>query len=264
MVFRFKCLSKLYQDLGRYDAMVEFNEVAIRSFLHNACSSGSFNSFLAQQAQTVGIRVDAIDLVSFRSRISQSYLVSVYQSVAVFLDEFRKEHIELYGKSWDTGESSGDLLTKTLQQIGKISDIKSALGDHNLEIFAYYRKVRNRYAHSGKSDTNPEKDFKALEPYLVSIASDFPGLHAPNSFNDLSFDAFLLFTRVVKVIAERLVLFCKPSDEEVVQYYERHRIIDQLKGSLNRKRNALITDMENRFGIQRLHAEKLLNSVTFR
>jgi hypothetical protein len=244
--------------------MVEFNEVAVRSFIHNANSSGSFNAFLAQQAQMVGIRVDAVDLVGFRSRISQSYLVSVYQSMDVFLDEFRKEHIELYGNSWDTGESSGDLLTKTLQQIGKMSDVKRAIGDHNLEIFGYYRKVRNRYAHSGKSDANLEKDFNALQPCLVSIASDFPGLQAPNSFDNLNFDDFILFTRVTKVIVERLVLFCKPSDDDIIQFYERNRMIDQLKGNLNRKHNSLVADMENRFGIQGSHAEKLLNSITFR
>jgi hypothetical protein len=83
MAFRLKCRNKFYKTLGQFDAICEFTEVAVRDFLSNVKSEPEFNDLLAEKSILHKIKVNAVELNLFRSRIAQSYILSVYQSLGL-------------------------------------------------------------------------------------------------------------------------------------------------------------------------------------
>lgn len=273
MNFRFQCLLDLFRNLGQHDAIAETTEVAIRAFLLTAQENVDFNHFLAVQSQAVGIKVDNVNRKQFQQRVSLGYLISVHQSFEIFLKDFRTEHIDFYNDEWHVGEAKMSLFDKVIKKVGKVGqgdDVKAAIGTHTYAVLNYYRLVRNAFAHTevaGEQELGDSKgkknnkDFEDLEYFLPAIQSDYPNLKAPNLIADIGFDDFLLYTRTVKTAADRLMVFCKPTEKQLYDYYDRLRLFRKYPANSSRKRNALIGDMSQRFGIERSESEKLLNST---
>jgi hypothetical protein len=61
MAFRLNSVSELYKNLGRFDAIVEFTEISIRDFIHQANQTGDFDNFLETKSNQHNIRVNTID-----------------------------------------------------------------------------------------------------------------------------------------------------------------------------------------------------------
>lgn len=76
MAFRLNCVSELYKNLGRVDAVVEFTEVSMREFIYQADQSGDFNNYLQAKSTQHNIRVNTINKNVYRARISHSYILS--------------------------------------------------------------------------------------------------------------------------------------------------------------------------------------------
>jgi hypothetical protein len=275
MNFRFSCAVSLYKELGRQDAIIETTEVAIRSFLFASETHGNFSSFLQAQSALVGIKVDDVNLENFRLRIALGYIVSIHQSLEIFLRDFKDEYVGFYNETWNFADLEGDLLSKTIQKIGKVDEVKKSVGVHLFSLLDYYRIVRNTFLHNlrifqesetGKNIINKpnnriENAFDELTPFLSTIANDFPKLKAPNRYSQIDFDDFILFTRVLKIVVDRLMEFCKPNENQLFDYYQRLQLFRKYPSGSARKKNALIGEMNNRFGIERMIAEKLLNSA---
>jgi hypothetical protein len=271
MNFRFQCLLDLHKNLGQHDAIAEATEVAVRSFLLGAQGVGDFNHFLTAQSQAVGIKVDYVNLQQFQQRIALGYLISVHQSLEIFLKDFRIAHIDFYGEEWHVGEAKSSLLDKVIKKIGKADDGIAAIGAHTHALLDYYRLVRNAFAHTevvgeqeldaSKGKIRNDKGFENLEQFLPAIQSDYPRLKAPNPLSNIGFDDFLLFTRAVKKAADGLMAFCKPTEKQLYDYYDRLQLFRKYPAGSSRKRNAMIGDMSQRFGIERTDTEKLLNST---
>jgi hypothetical protein len=76
--FAFRCYFKLKNNLGRFDSIVECNELAIRQFLSLLIQSNR-EKVISELSSKHGIRVNNLDSDLFQSRISQWYILSVYQ-----------------------------------------------------------------------------------------------------------------------------------------------------------------------------------------
>lgn len=250
MSFRLKCTTELINNLGKYDAIVEFTEIAIRDFIHIANNSGDFDSYLKCKSAEHEIKVDSIDRTIYRSRISQSYILSVYQTFELFLRQFRDEHNDLFNGNWKFDDSTESLLLKLIKQISTVNKAKTSFGEFRLELFDYYRRIRNKYSHEYIDDSKLHKAFAQVSKYKNDISINYPKLVAPNEFNGITFDDFILFTRLVKDIASGLNDLIQPiSNSLIADYYHRKGLFKNLNENTTRKTNAIIGHLREYFGI---------------
>ena len=226
--FRFKSYRNLKNNLGKFDAIVEYNELAVREFF--ACANGyeNPNKYISLLSERHHIRVNAVDLSAMPRRIAQFYILSVYQQAEEFLENFRREYKEFVQKEW-TDEEKDSLLEKILKNIGTIFvENRSAIGDLRIEIFEYYRLVRNQFMHTEIKGERLNTIFGRLRDYSEHIKAEYKVNQAPNKYNEMSFEDFILFSRVTKDIAFELCQLGRPSDEELVHRIQR---LDQEEGS---------------------------------
>ncbi len=97
--FSFKAFRKLKKGLGKFDAVVECNEMAIREFLKNLKGSQDQKQFIKDLSQKHGVKVDTVNVQLFSSRIRLFYILSVMQLAEQFIDELRKEY-KSYNPIW--------------------------------------------------------------------------------------------------------------------------------------------------------------------
>lgn len=237
--FRFPSYVNLRRHLGEYDALVELNELAVRSLLHRI--SPDPLKLLKAESVLHEIRVDHNDQSTdseFSARRTQFYVLSVYQQAEQFLYEFVNDLPQ--GKRWRalTGalarkseESELDWLIRTIRK-----ECPEALNDKadadffdDIDIFTYFRLVRNAFMHEGKETRQLINQFNKLETRGRGLSA-IPAVEesnkqhrirsfaVPNRYNELLFSDFILFTRVVKSIAFRLCGVLKPSIDDLLHH----------------------------------------------
>jgi hypothetical protein len=77
--------------------------------------------------------------------------------------------------------------------------------------------MRNAFVHSNRG--NPAKYFAQVANYRALVKSEF-NLDALNQFEELSFDDYLLFTRLIKYIAVDVCRIAEPSDADLIKLIE--------------------------------------------
>jgi hypothetical protein len=112
------------------------------------------------------------------------------------------------------GES---LLKSTLTSlIGGYDKGVKAVGRFEVDVAEYYRLVRNGFAHAG-AEGAARKDVDALRKLVEKQGDSFSRLNAPNLYSEIEFDDFILFTRVVKQLANKLCQAARPTNPDIVQ-----------------------------------------------
>ena len=141
MAFRLECVSELYKNLGKYDAIVEFTELAIRDFIKESEIKKNFKEFIQEKSEELEIKVDSVDEDIFRSRISQSYILSVYQNAELFIHKFKDECNDLKNTNWKLDNTNDSILIKTIRKITSINKGKEQIGEYRIKVFDYYRII---------------------------------------------------------------------------------------------------------------------------
>lgn len=250
MAFRLKCKKEFWQDLGKFDAIVEFTEVAVRDFVKRSKEFESFDSYLQEKSIEHEIKVDTIDQSIYKTRMSHGYIVSVYQSFELFLRTFKDEYCELYDVKWTLPDSKENLLLKIISKVSSLSKAKKEIEEPNIALFDYYRVIRNKYVHDYISNEKTEKAFKEVVKQKSKLIELYPNLDAPNKFNEVCFDDFIIFTRAVKTIAKGLCKLVEPASENVyVDFYLRTKKFSNFKDKPKRKIEAISNDLKFRFGV---------------
>jgi hypothetical protein len=217
MSFTFRCYRNLKYNLGKLDAIVECNELAVREFVARARDFKDPSAYISDLSTQHEIRVNHVDFEHFRIRAAQLYILSVYQQAEDFLQGFRDE----YPGSKDWTCDKDPLLECILKKVGGGFSINSAsIGKFRLELFRYYRFIRNRFMHTKITDKRLDNQLSIVTAMSDEIQSNYKVWTAPNTFECLSFDDFLLFSRVAKDIGYRLCQLSRPTDEELAKMIE--------------------------------------------
>lgn len=249
MPFRLVCRNKFYNNLGQFDAICEFTEVAVRDFVSNNKHDHNFNIYLDEKASQHNIKVNSVKQSFYKNRIAQSYILSVYQAFELYLREFKVEQSNLYNKSWKLSDSSDSLLFKIIDEVSSIEVAKKTIGEFRIGIYEYYRVIRNKYSHEIIKDTKIKKAYNEILKFKTEILLNYPNLNAPNTFNTICFDDFILFSRVVKDIADGLCELITPDSKELfIEYYKRNKKFNKFNKKPIRKRNAIKNDLVSNFG----------------
>jgi hypothetical protein len=248
--FSFPSKRTLYRYLGETDALVELTELATRFFTASAIQSNDVRKFVEEQSLQHGIRVDLAELDLVSRHLARSYIVTIYQSAERFLHEFRKEHIALYQKPWIGDADDIDPLTVTLRNVAETqSDAEKAVGIDLISRFQYYRIVRNWVVHTKESDVSkPQGKFNEIVPYSSEHQQKLASLNAPSPPTSLAFDDFICFSRLTKLIAEKLCKIAAPTTEYLAQQFCLKRF-RRLEENPKRMRNAVIGRLRTQYGM---------------
>jgi hypothetical protein len=248
--FSFPSRRRLFRYLGETDAMVELTELATRSFTASAEQSGDVSAFVGGQSQQYGICVNLAELDLLSRHLSRSYIVTVYQSAERFFHEFRQEHVALYQKEWLGDANSIDPLTVTLRNVtASESESEKQIGPDLISRFQYYRIVRNWIVHTKESDiSKPQAKFSEIVPYSVEHQEKFRSVDAPNPPAGMCFDDFIYFSRLTKLIAEKLCHIAQPPLDHWTQNFPLTRF-KRLSMNPARMRNAVAGRLQTQYGM---------------
>lgn len=267
MPFRYKSYYNLKNNLGRFDILIEVNEISLREFITNAVSSENPINYVKSLSEKHSIKVDTVDFEELQLRISQLYILSIFQQFEEFLENYRDEHP---GRNeWEYIKDKTLFDNILINIAGSFQEGIKLLGSLNYELFDYYRLVRNKFLHTEIDTKKIDNKAQLLFP-KTQTNLDYCKLNAPSIYNELSFDDFILFSRVCKKIAEKFCDIGKPTESEMIDiikhiYHKKYKkeLITVLAKSNNKKRllNSLKTILRIEHGLTPVEAEKSLNSI---
>lgn len=259
--FRLPCIPNLIKCLGKVDATVECTELAIREFI-NECKNDP--DTICEYSKRHNIKVDYVNLDHLQVRTAQLYLISVYQQAEGFLENFRDEHP--LAKKWRYDDDD-DLLRRILKNIGSTyQQTQNIVGILEVDLFDYYRHIRNCYMHPEIDKTTHDKKTEKLKE-LVKHNQNYARLNAPNIYDEISFDDFILFTRIIKHIAYALCKVNRPTDQEIAdilikkirtdQTSMKLQTIKRLKNNPKRAHSVLTSYLGELYGLVKEEAEPI-------
>ena len=265
--FRFNSYRNLKSQLGKLNAAVELMELAIRFFKRQACDQPDPKAFIKQMAVAQDVRVDDSDFGLATQHAHHFFIVSVHQQFEVFLLNFKKEHPR---SSWLNDEENS-LLKNILSSFDGVTfnEMLEAIGRLEMDLADYYRNVRNNVVHSGAKLSAQAAE--RLRAKTQSESSPYKALCAPNNLEEICFDDFVLYTRVVKHIALALCTVARPSDLEIADMSlsgstPGHLNLDLSKLRAKKRRpeslrNALGTLLRIQYGLNTTEAQPIVDML---
>ncbi len=222
--FQFPCYRTLNRSMGKVDAIIQSNEIAIQHFLAEAEKQTDRDAYLRSMNKRYGTNLlGYVDPATLGLRIRHLYLVSTYQQAEDFLRRFKEEHPR--SREW-APRCELPLLEHVLRNIGPNYDASAkVVGRLEIKIFNYYRRVRNRFVHvEAAEEKRPDKGLETTARELrlaVDDHADLSTITAPNAYHAISFYDFVLFTATFKRIARGLCRAGRPEDEDIVRMVQR-------------------------------------------
>lgn len=231
--FKFRCYRNLKKNLGEIDAIVECSELAIREFVYLSNNSQG-NDYIKQKSYQHCVKVDSVDCVRLVQRNSKLHILNVYGQFEWFLKCLKKEHPE--GGDWNIDNDKKSLFSKTLKCLSNKEII--IISDLEQDLIEYYRGVRNSFIHiDGKGVKNWEVKSEDLRKRVLEDVQ-LKKYKAPNKFDEIQFDDFLLFTNIVKAVSLKMSVLGKPSDDLIVQMIKKFPKFNDIKKFKNNPRRA--------------------------
>ena len=187
--------NKFKQDLGSSDAINEYIEVLLRQFESYTSDESSFQSI----ASRYGLRVNDVSPQVAICKIREYYIVSVYQVFEEFLNQMHA-FLKEYGVYKENKDSSTSMLKHI--HVNLVGMKKTSENAYLYYLICdYYRLIRNLCAHTdniNKAQNVYQKLFERKDEINVL----FQKLQAPNRYDNINFDDFILYSRASKKLAE--------------------------------------------------------------
>jgi hypothetical protein len=252
--------------LGEADALIELSELATRYFRDAATQSGDAVAFVSAESTERGVRVNIAAFESWSHHLADTFVVVVYESAERFLHEFRKEHEALKSRPWSGVRDDIDPLSLALRNIRENQgEAEGETGRDLVDRFQYYRLVRNAIVHTKEPDLRrPRAKLKQLHDYSPQNQALLGSLEAPNPPGCLTFDDFVLFSHLTKMLAERICAMAEPAAEEFEKYVTKSfdlRPFRRLASGSERKRNAIAGCLQTEYGMEASRAQRLADEI---
>lgn len=217
---------KLWQSLGEYDSLVQFQEVASLILLESYDSTKeSFRDYLIRISKSTGIHLNDISLENYKQVQHQSYLIFPNASFDDFLSDFIDDIRLLIDDKFSINSDDGCKFDKIMESL-KEHGIRPSIDKSKIKLYHYYRLLRNDVAH--KLDRSFNAEYKNID--LNKIHGFYPSQGMPQPKNVLSFDDYILCTANVKNIADELTRSLLPHiDWEKMIVEKKEQIIPKYR-----------------------------------
>ena len=179
--------------LGQYCAINQFIELSKRCFLleHNE-DMATREAFIAL-ATNNGITLTDYNVEAIVNAISKSYIVNVNLCFETFLKDACSQ-VKNYGKGTYQDKRQDESWLKCATN-NIISSKLPADMQANYDLCEYYRLIRNSAVHDLCEVDNHVKEYIYLQKYDFKTESKFAKLSAPNKYENISYDDFIIFAR---------------------------------------------------------------------
>ena len=259
--FQLQSYRNLKRRLGFIDSIIEVNELAIRNLL-KLKSQSEFTSYIKKLSDIHGIIVDfskSYDVLSVK--MAGSYIVKVYTEFELFLYEFNNEFNEINKSAkWEYKNNCGSKLEQSFKNVAQEFRYQDNL---DFKIAEYYRYCRNMIVHT--RDRNLEKKLRDEYNHLLSckeeIIKSFNVKNAPKTIKELSFEDFVLFTKVVKRIGKRLCKYSEPNQPENIILSLDLRKFKKFINNEVRLKKCILGELMTLYSYSQDEAVSLLNCV---
>ncbi len=193
-------MREMWKALGEYDALAQYLELTSRKFQSEYAKIDglSFAEFLTQEAQKEDVPTRNLTLNNYLSYKIMMFLTLPYSSFDHFIDEFKNDYNKLFGQrlEMDGDGSNYDKLIKALKKNG----ICPQIDKFKVDLFNYYRLVRNVFAHQCDTITKINHAFSAIDKKQVT--DYYTTLAEPKSYDQLVFNDYVLCTANIKNISD--------------------------------------------------------------
>lgn len=249
--FSFFAYRKLKKILGEFDAVVECNEIAIREFLEQAKKVDT-QKYIQQLSSKHQVKVDIVDFQKFETRIRQYYVASVFQQAEQFIKDFKEEWKDYYEDNEWKDLNKGETIFQNI-----IRNLSLTISSDLIDIYEYYRLVRNYMSHTDRDVEELKKRYNKIESNKNAFLKEL-NLHiSPNPYDKIGFNDFLILTNIVKHTAYLFSVLSKPENNKIaIILYNKSKENDQktfkglkkLKNNSRRFDNALKSYIKTTFG----------------
>lgn len=249
--FSYFAYRKLKKTLGEFDAVVECNEIAIKEFVEQTPKKG-LNKYIQQLSAKHRVKVDEVDFLKFSSRIRQYYVASVSQQAEQFLKDFRIEYQQYFPEiKWIEPGYGETKFHNTLK------NISLSLPSDLLEIYEYYRIVRNYMSHTDRDLYDLKCRYDKIQTNKNEFLSELNLAKLPNLINEINFSDFIILTNIIKHIAYLISTSSKPENDRIaVILFNKakddngkvYKGLKKLKNDQVRFENALKSFISTNFG----------------
>jgi hypothetical protein len=269
-LIKFRCYRNLKKNLGSIDAIIECNEIAIREFICNSTSlSTSPTDYIKAMSSKHKIKVDDVNFDKFQHRMAQLYILSVYEQTENFFAEFYREYPD--SSNWNKRNETTwlEYLLKNIDS--KKQNVIKHIEEWRIDIFAYYKQVRNKFMHPYKKDSSLAKSLNKINSNKEKIIENYRVKNVPNTFEELEFDDFILFAKLVKDLASRLCTYKSYSNSDVAKMIinlsndEKSEVnikkLNKYKGNLGKYTKSLTGLVEKTYGLELTKSQKVAAEI---
>lgn len=238
-------LNKFKDVLGQYCAINQFIELAKRCFVIDHEDDIMDRSSFISLATRHSITLTSYDADTMVSAISKSYIVNVNLSFETFLKETCTQ-VRKYGKTeYEDKFQNESWLKCAVKNIvkEKLPVDKQALYD----LCEYYRLVRNSAVHDLCGVNEHAKEFNNLQKYNFKTEAKFAKLVAPNRYDNISFDDFVMFARSCVEFATYLYENISYDYEKIISDVPETLVSKWQKYSQQRRKNAIFAYINTLF-----------------
>ena len=258
---KFECYRKLKKNLGFYDSLVECFELALCFFIDKGIDTDNLEESIKNLSQQYNIRVDKINCNELRLRAAYFYIASVHQQAEEFFREIKKEHPKSY--EWND-KIEGSLFIKTYTNIARNLNISTnTIPIHSKDIFEYYNLIRNKFMHQNIDNKILIAKFASIKEKENLIKSEYNVNNAPNQYDNINFNDFVLFSMVTKDIALKICQMSMPD----VEYFSNITLktigikLKRLRNNPSRLGNAVKGYLLTHFSLKLASYDAIINDI---
>lgn len=240
-------LNRFKQILGEYCAINQFVELSKRVFVYDHEADLSNRESFVSLSEKHKIAITNYDLSQMTLKIALSYIVNIHQCFETFLKEVYNLN-RAYGL--DVGEEKKQDNSWLICVSNNILGVNKSKEEKKLiELCEYYRLIRNSAVHDFYKLETRQNEFNNLPKDEYKTDAKYQRLEAPNEYEKISFDDFVLYSRSCNELATILYDKLEFDYKKIILAFPRTDInrFTKYKNNSLRGKKALYLDLKLRY-----------------
>lgn len=246
--------------LGKYCAINQFVELSKRCFVVDHQNELQKRETFVELATAYAVTLTNYDADSMVSEICRSYIVNVHLCFETFLRDVCRQ-MNKYGKNE---------YKRRIQEESYLSCVVRNICGSNLaddmkplyELCEYYRLIRNTSVHDLCDVDSHEREYGKLQKYNFKTETKFSKLVAPNKYEEISFDDFIMFSRSCVELATYIFEKISYDYEKIVLDIPGKQVSKWRKYSKERQEQAIYSYMKTLYKVDEDFVEQISNLLS--
>lgn len=240
-------LNRFKQILGEYCAINQFVELSKRVFVYDHEVDLSNRESFVSLSKKHKIAITTYDLSQMTLKIALSYIVNIHQCFETFLKDIYNLN-RAYGI--DVGEEKKQDNSWLICVSNNTLGVNKSKKEKNLvQLCEYYRLIRNIAVHDFYKLETHLSEYNSLPKDEYKTDAKFQRLEAPNKYENISFDDFVMYSRSCNELATILYDKLEFDYKKIIQAFLHTNIsrFTKYKNNSLRGKNALYLDIKLQF-----------------